>query len=239
MVGVPGAVDSSNMLPDPSTLTTVAIDKAIKAERHRTEADIKAAMYRHDSDIEHMKGDHRVILQRIADIDRASQLLAKTVDKVPTETDLKTGQLQKLMDEKITAIYTVLTEREKQARATAVLIDTALQAALKARQDTSIQQNEALEKSIAVSAQATKESIIKNEQVAANANGAAIQLATNGLAALELRYNELKDTVGELRIDIRGLVQNRSGGAATLQQLIAIISTLAAIAFGLYAVTKH
>lgn len=249
--------------PDPTKVTSKVIKEALRAERHLTSSDIKVQANRHDADIAGIKGKTRVIVQRLDDIDKAQSLLAETVNKVPSETDLKTGQLRELLhaaDEglrqlmigEVKGIYAVLGEREKRTTEAAALADTALKAAFKAQQDAATEQNKANEKAIAVSADATAKTILKNEQ-----------LAFNGLASAEARQNELKDSQTELRTaiasgiaDLRSsitfelntlrtqvttIASTRAGGTQNQQALYAVgalILTVITILISVYAITK-
>lgn len=223
VIGTP----SSLPIPDPTLLTARSIKDAIRGERQRTEAVQEGERFRHDADVRGLQGEINVILQRIDDSDLALRLLSDTVNKVPSETDLKTGQLSILIEEKIRGVYAVLGEREKRTTEAAALADTALKAAFKAQQDAATEQNKANEKAIAVSAEATAKTIAKNEQ-----------LATAGVSGLDIRFTELKDQVADLRADLRGLSLSRSGGAATMAQMMAVISTLVAIIAVAYAILK-
>jgi chromosome segregation ATPase len=215
VVGTP----SSLPIPDPTLLTAKSIREAIEAERQRADAVQEGERFRHDADAERLQGAINVILQRIQDSDVALRLLSETVNRVPSETDLKTGQLGILIEEKIKGVYAVLGEREKRTTEAAALADTALKAAFKAQQDAATEQNKANEKAIAVSAEATAKTIAKNEQ-----------LATAGVSGLDTRFTELKDQVADLRADIRAVTSQRQGGntaiAATISVIVAVVAVI-------------
>jgi len=199
-------------------LTGQSIKDSIRAERNLSKAVAVGERFRHDADFNKLKGEINVVLQRISDSDVALRLLSDTVNKVPSETDLKTGQLGALIEEKFKGVYAVLAERKQQATEAAALVDTALKAAFKSQQDAGAEQNKSNEKAIAVSSEATAKTIAKNEQ-----------LATAGIAALEARFGELKDQVADLRVDVRAVSSAKAGSSAALATIISIIVAVVAI----------
>lgn len=68
--------------PDPSTATMDAITRSASAMR------------------DYVNGQIAVLVQRLNDIDRATELLNETVNRVPTEVQKEVGHLKELMNER-------------------------------------------------------------------------------------------------------------------------------------------
>jgi len=98
----PSQPDERLPIPDPTKLTTDAVNQAVKLAKEYT--DLRVA----------------VILQRLSDMDRATAVLDETVHRTPTEIQREVGHLRELVFSELEADRRGLTvaeqEREKAAR---------------------------------------------------------------------------------------------------------------------------
>jgi hypothetical protein len=133
MAEAPPHGGDSRPVPDPTVLTTDAVNQATKAARDYTD------------------GKVAVLLERLDGIDRATELLNSTVTRVPTETQKEVAHLGGLMNERFTSVQTQFAERdtrqERESRDNKIAVDAAFaaQKEIAAKQDES--NARALEKS--------------------------------------------------------------------------------------------
>lgn len=128
-----GTGDDVRPIPDPTALTTEAVERATSVSKEYTE------------------GRLAVLRERLDGIDRATALLSATVNRVPTETQREVGHLHSLMDERFGSVQTQFGERdtrqERESRDNKIAVDAAFaaQKEIAAKQDES--NARALEKS--------------------------------------------------------------------------------------------
>lgn len=100
--------------PDPSTATMDAITRSALATR------------------DYINGQIAVLVQRLDDVDRATELLNQTVNRVPTEVQKEVGHLKELMNERqVTfneALSSIRAAAAKEAESAATLISVVAEA---------------------------------------------------------------------------------------------------------------
>lgn len=247
-------------IPDPTELTVKLIKDTVEDVKAWAVASHASERHSTDSKLEAVKGDVRVLIQRITDIDKATELLSNTVNKVPSETDLKVGSAVALFNKDISAVnairdkdneavYRLFDEREKRAQSDASAAAIAVAAALKAAQEAVSEQNKANSTAIAKSEVATQKTIDKNADLAvATTNALSQQIVDLKDSVADARSNfalglsDLRTTlsadISSLRTQIGNIASSRSGGSATLTQVVAIISAIVAVVAIVYAIAK-
>lgn len=184
-------------VPDPTVLTTSQLLRVTGSLR------------------DYIDGKMEVLETRLFAIDRATELLNETVNRVPTETQTAIGRIQDLMDEKFKSIEVQFRERdtrqERESRDNKVAVD----AAFAAQKEAAAKQDESNAKAIDKSERATAETILKVQDLAKTQND-----------AMRDKYDELKDRInradgkGEGRHDVWGFV---FGGVGMLTAVITLI----------------
>ncbi len=114
--------DSNIPLPDPTVLTTAALDKAIAGLRDLLTAE--------------RIGQREIFMTRLDEMDKAEDLIHKAIDKIAEDVDRNVVNLRTLHEEKFRSIQTQFAERdvrtEQSAKDSKVAVDAALQAAKEA-----------------------------------------------------------------------------------------------------------
>lgn len=166
-------------MPDPTVLTTEALARGLNAER------------------DYVDGQIGVLVERLSGIDRATELLSNTVNRVPTETQQAIGNLQAVQDERFSSIATQFQERdtrqEREARDNKVAVD----AAFAAQKEAAAKQDESNAKAIDKSEAATTETI--------NKLGELFKTSTDALI----------DKVDDLKARVQAIESNKLGGNET------------------------
>jgi hypothetical protein len=130
-------------VPDPTVLSTDAIARAVKAERDYETAQLD------------------VLRERLRGIDKATELLNETVNRVPTDVQREVSHLRELSNEKFNSIAIQFAERdtrsERESRDNKVAVD----AAFAAQKEAAARQDEANQKAIDKSEKSTAETIAK------------------------------------------------------------------------------
>jgi hypothetical protein len=117
--------DDIRPVPDPTDLTRDAVNQAVRAAKDYTDGKID------------------VLNERLAGIDRATELLNSTVTRVPTEVQKEVGHLSDTMAERFHSVQTQFEERdvraEREARDNTIKVDAAFaaQKEIAAKQDES------------------------------------------------------------------------------------------------------
>ena len=136
-------------VPDPTTLTTEQLLRAMQAEREYTD------------------GRVAMLIERLAGIDRATVLLSSLHGRVPTESQMAISHLNDLVEERFTSIATQFKERdtrqERESRDNKVAVD----AAFAAQKEAAAKQEATFAKSIDKSEGATAETISKLQDLTA------------------------------------------------------------------------
>jgi hypothetical protein len=130
-------------VPDPTILTTEALARAIAAERDFLNAQLE------------------VRDERLRGIDRATELLNETVNRVPTALEREIKHLRELTEERFRSVQTQFAERdtrqEREARDGRLAVDAAFAASKEASREQNLSNSLAINKS----EQATAETIDK------------------------------------------------------------------------------
>lgn len=130
-------------VPDPSTLTTAALERAMAAERDYLAAQLD------------------VLRERLRGIDTATSLLNETVNRVPTDLQREITHLRELTEERFRSVETQFSERdtrqERESRDNKVAVD----AAFAAQKEAASEQNKSNTLAIDKSERATTETINK------------------------------------------------------------------------------
>jgi len=130
-------------VPDPSSLTTEALIRAVAAER------------------DYVDGRINVILERLRGIDVATELLNETVTRTPTDITKEITHLRELMEVQFRSVHLQFAERdtrqERESRDNKVAVD----AAFAAQKEAAAKQDEGNQKSIDKSERSTSETIAK------------------------------------------------------------------------------
>jgi hypothetical protein len=127
--------------PDPTTLTTAAVDQATRVAKDYADARIA------------------VLVERLDGIDRATKLLNDTVTRVPTEVQREVAHLCGLMEERFRSVATQFNERDLRAERESRDNKIAVDAAFAAQKEVAAKQDEAWTKATEKSEKATEKII--------------------------------------------------------------------------------
>jgi hypothetical protein len=182
--------------PDPTVLTTDQLRREIAALRE-------------------------IIETRMQGMDRATQLLQATTNRIPSDVDTKVDHLKTLHEEKFHSIEIQFHERDVRAEQTSRDTKTAVDAALQAAKEAVGAQTQASDRAIAKSETATTKQI---DQIT--------QLIQSNAVAQDAKISDLKDRL--LLIEGRGsgfasswvIVLGALGGIGTIAGLIALVMAL-------------
>jgi len=179
----PADAQGTRPVPDPTVLTTEQLLRAISAERERT------------------NGQFEVRDERLAGIDRATELRMGGIIAIPGMIEAAVAHLLALVDERFRSVDDKFKERdtrsERESRDNKVAVDAAFAAQKEAAQ----KQDEASQARTDKSERATNENIIKLEQ-----------LLTSRTDALSDKIDDLRRSQAELQSAVNGAAQNRVGG---------------------------
>jgi hypothetical protein len=216
----PTAIGGLNIpVPDPSLLTTRALQREIFALRELIEVKLGTAT---------MAAEHarEVVETRLDGMDLAIQLLQATADKFPARIDEKITALQSVHDEKFAAvnaamaekfnsIQTQFAERDVRTEQAAGAVKIAVDAALQAQKEAAGEQNRSNTLAQTKSETATTKQI---DQI-----GTLIQ---NNTKSFDDKINDVKDRVN--RIEGSG-----EGGKAMWAYVAGAVALAASLYFGL------
>jgi hypothetical protein len=179
---------------DPTELTTQAQIRGDQAER------------------DYVDGQLEVLRERLRAIDRATELLSDTVNRVPNETQKEVAHLRELQQERFASIELQFRERDTRAERESRDNRVAVDAAFAAQKEAAAKQDENNQKSIDKSEAATAEAIGKL--------GELVQTNVNGLSG---KIDDLKDRVGKIESIKLGATENRTGLYAAIGMVATII----------------
>lgn len=179
--------------PDPTRATYAALDRNQVADRDYVDSHV------------------RRLEDRFAAADRATELLAETVNRTPTLVQIEISHVRERMDLQVDGIRQQLTDaataREREQRDKQVAVD----AAFAAQKEAAYKQDESNAKAIEKSEKATSETIATNAA-----------LSRAGLLNLEVQIADLKERLARAE-------SLRQGGKETLTGLYAMLAALATI----------
>jgi len=203
--------------PDPTLLSTQAIERTASAERDYTDGQIAILRQR-------MDGQHAVTVERFRGIDQATELLSATVTRVPTDLQQAVTELLRLMDERRQGVEARFDANEKLSKTESELNQTALAAALQAAKEAS-----------AVQGVATDRTIDKNAELAAvtaAALAARVTQLTEQFISLNSQVTSIlagKQAVVEQKTDTRGGANNLYGAIGTVLGILSLVIAAVAI----------
>jgi hypothetical protein len=187
------ADNSSPPVPDPTVLTTEALTRAVNGERDLNTARLE------------------VLRERLRGIDRATELLNETVNRVPTDLQREITHLRELTEERFRSVETQFKERDTRQERESFDNRTRVEAAFSAQKEAVRTQNDSNTLAINKSEQATTETINKLEQL--------FKTSTDGLAK---ELDGLKERI--VRIEER-----RQGGKETVSAIYAFVGFLVSL----------
>jgi hypothetical protein len=187
--------------PDPTTLTTDQLLRTAQAER------------------DYVDGRIDVLIERLSGMDRATQLLSDTVNKVPTEVQREVGNLGNVMTEKLLSVDKQFAERDTRTERESRDNTLAVGAAFAAQEKQAVAQNDANTTAINKSEQATTETINK-----------LAELFKTTTDALGDKIDDLKQRVQAIESSKQGVVENaqhayQTQGPVTAERMLSNAKT--------------
>jgi len=198
-------------VPDPTILTTEALARGLSAER------------------DYVDGQISILEQRLDAIDKATELLNETVNRVPTDVQQAVGNLRELVEEQLKSVQTQFRERdtrqERESRDNKLAVD----AAFAAQEKQAAAQNKSNAEAQTKSEAAIKESIDKQSEL--------FQTTTK---AITDKVDDLKDTTArdlaaaassraDLSTRITALEQQKVGAGESRTGLYAALAAFGVI----------
>jgi chromosome segregation ATPase len=188
-------------IPDPTVLTTEQLVRAIAAER------------------DYVNGQIDVLRERLHGIDRATELLNETVNRVPTDLQKAIVQMRELSDEKFASVAKQFQERdtrsERESRDNKVAVD----AAFAAQKEAASEQNKSNTLAIDKSEKATAETLNKQADL--------FKSTTDALAA---QIQDLKERVTIAESRKMGGNEAVTAGRAAVAFAISLVLVVIAVA---------
>jgi hypothetical protein len=187
-------------VPDPTVLTTEQLVRTVAAER------------------DYVNGQLDVLRQRLDGVDRATELLNETVNRVPSALTEGLGHLQAVMDERFQSIDKQFGERdtrsERESRDNKVAVD----AAFAAQKEAASEQNKSNTLAISKSETATAETINK-----------LAELVRTQIAGMSDKLDDLKERVARIESVKQGGAEATAERRTNLGQTTTLIGTIVAI----------
>ncbi len=192
-------------VPDPTTLTTAQIDRAIQGHT-----------FLFDSRLD-------ILRQRLDSMDRANDLLATDVRQVPTETDLKVSALKELHATRFTAAERDTDTRfkgvdkqfellEKRTLSESSANALALAAALSAQKEAAAESKKASDLATDKGAKATSDAIAKlAELVSANIGGLTAKIDSVNTFSQD-HFQSDSDRMSRIELSVQAITAQALGG---------------------------
>ena len=197
--------------PDPTVLTTQQLERGLDAER------------------DYVKGEVRVLEQRLTAMDIATELLSATVTRVPTEVQTAVGNLRDLHSERFQSIATQFAERdtrqERESRDNKVAVD----AAFAAQKEAASEQNKSNTLAIDKSERATAETLAKQADLFKSKTDALdTQIADlkERLTIVETAKRTGTENGDQKRLDIGVMVSMAAVFVAILSVVVVVLLTV-------------
>jgi hypothetical protein len=185
--------------PDPTVATNESLARGDAAER------------------DYVIGQLDVIRERLRGIDRATELLNETVNRVPTDLDVAIGRVTDLIEEKFKTVDTQFLERDERGSLLKKASDDALAAALQAAKEL-----------VGVQAQAASDAATKAEtSFTKQIDQIGVQIVS-GQNALDARITELKERIDRGEGNSQGVHEQRTEQRLSTGQAIAIFGGVVA-----------
>jgi chromosome segregation ATPase len=194
---VAGSEGSPPPVPDPTVLTTEALARAIAAERDYLNAQLE------------------VLRERLRGIDRATELLNETVNRVPTDLQREIKHLRELTEERDRSVQTQFRERDTRQERESRDNKVAVEAAFSAQKESASEQNKSNTLAINKSEQATVETIAKLAEL--------FKTSTDGLAG---KLDDFKERLTRSEERLTRIESIKQGGKETLTGIYALVGFL-------------
>ena len=209
---------------DPSALTQAAVERAASASRDYVDGQIGILKERLRVEREKCEGQFHVATQRFDDMDRATELLSATVNRVPTDLQTAIRDVIRLMDERDHRVQEHFDAIKRLRESEHNLSQAALQSALTAQ-----------EKATAVSTASLDRTIEKNAELAAqqvSALSARItQVSDQGIRTQQQTAEILagSQAVVAQKTDTRGGAMNVQGYVGMVVSILGVVISAVAI----------
>jgi hypothetical protein len=194
-------------IPDPTALTSAAVEQATEVAKDYTDGRIA------------------VLLQRLDGIDRATELLNQTVTRVPTETQKEVGHLNGLMEVRFGSVQVQFAERdtrqERESRDNKIAVD----AAFAAQKEIAAKQDESNARALEKSEKGTEKTI--------DGLAGKIDDLKERLVSIEARVVAIESG----RLAVRASTQETGTARAGTLQLVAVSVAVGVLLLGIYAAT--
>jgi chromosome segregation ATPase len=225
-------------VPDPTRLSTEAIARGLKNERDYVDGQIAIVLARIETERVRCEGHVETLEQRLADIDKATNVLSETVNRVPTDLQTAIKDVLRLMDERDRRVEDRFLANEKLSKTESELNQTALAAALAAQEKASAVSTNSLETRITGQGASTDRTIDKNAELAAvatSALGARVTQLNDQLIALNREVTGIlagKTAVSEQKVETRGGLSSVYGGIGMAVGVVGLVIAAIAIIVG-------
>ena len=184
--------------PDPTIATNEAVERAMKSER------------------DYVDGQVKVLEERLAGIDKATELLQVNQDRIPEHVQKVVGHLKELVEEKFESVATQFSERDTRSERESRDNKTAVDAAFAAQKEAATKQDESNAKAIDKSEVATAEKIDKLSELFRTE----IRGLTTGLADLKERVSGAESS----RHGVREATTERRESLAGIYALVGAVA---------------
>jgi DNA anti-recombination protein RmuC len=184
------------------------------------------------------KGQIAILAERFRGIDKATELLSATVNRVPTDLQQAESRILRLMDERDRMYQARFDANEKLGSRESDLNQTALTAALNAAKEAAAVVKETLESKIDNQGATTDRTIDKNAELAkqeAAALSARVTQLSDQLASQGLQITGIVSGVSavkEQRVDTRGGLSNAYGAIGAVLGVLSLMIAIAVVIIG-------
>jgi hypothetical protein len=187
---------------------------------------------------DYARGQVAVLAERLRGIDKATELLSATVNRVPTDLQKAVVDILRLMDERDLRVQHRFIANEKLAQTESNLNQTALTAALNAAKEAADVIKVSLESKIASQGATTDRTIDKNAELAAQESAALSARVTawgEQMIALNNTVTGILasgQAVRDVKVDTRGGAQSIQGYVGMVVSIVAVIIAAVAVIIG-------
>jgi hypothetical protein len=211
------------------SLTKDRWEREFVAERDYVHGQINTLLAKIDVEREKCKGQHYVTVQRFEDLDKATELLSATVNRVPTDLQTAIGQVLTLMNERDRRIgdhfEAIKSLRESEMERS----EKMLQQALAYQKETTAVSTASLDRIITSNAQLSVQAI---DSLSARVTILSEQIVRNQQQIAEILAGNV--AVSEQRVDTRGASANVYGIVGSIVGILAFVLAMALAITRLY-----
>jgi hypothetical protein len=200
---------------DPTALTQAAVERASSASRDYVDGQIGILKERLRVEREKCEGQFHVAVQRFVDMDKATELLSATVNRVPTDLQTAIRDVMRLMDERDRRVDEHFEAIKRLRESENNLNQTALQAALAAQ-----------EKATAVSSASLDRTIEKNAELAAQSVNALSARVTQVSDQVIRSQQQVAEILAGTQAVVAQKTDTRSGSANVFGLVGAVVGVL-------------